>query len=225
MTALELVNVSKIYKMQDSEVFALNDVSLRVEQGEFVSIVGTSGSGKSTLLHLCGGIDTPTSGEVYVNDIALFSLKNDELISFRRDNIGLIYQFFNLVSVLNVEENITLPIELAGRKIDKEKLDEILQAMNLSDRREHFPNQLSGGQQQRTAIARAIFSEPSLILADEPTGNLDSVNSKEVMSALITLNKKYKKTLVIVTHDMEIAQMADRIITIRDGKIVSDVKR
>jgi len=214
--------VGKIYKSKDVETVALNGVSFSVEEGESVSIIGKSGSGKSTLLHIAGGIDIPSSGDVYVNDVEINSMSQDVLTKFRRENIGLIYQFYNLVSVLSVVENIVLPLELAGKKAEKAKVDEILELLELKDRRHFFPNQLSGGQQQRVAIARAIIGNPPLILADEPTGNLDTENTANVMEALKLLNKHYKKTLIIVTHDPEVARTTNRVIMLSDGKIVKD---
>ncbi len=222
MRSLEFCNVGKIYKSKDVETVALNGVSFSVEEGESVSIIGKSGSGKSTLLHIAGGIDIPSSGDVYVNDVEINSMSQDVLTKFRRENIGLIYQFYNLVSVLSVVENIVLPLELAGKKAEKAKVDEILELLELKDRRHFFPNQLSGGQQQRVAIARAIIGNPPLILADEPTGNLDTENTANVMEALKLLNKHYKKTLIIVTHDPEVARTTNRVIMLSDGKIVKD---
>ena len=201
---------------------ALDNVSFSVEKGEFVSIVGASGSGKSTLLHLIGGVDRPTSGKVFINDEDIYKLNNDDLAIFRRRQIGLIYQFYNLIPILNVIENISLPLELDGRKPDKKDLNEMLELLGLENRKSHLPSQLSGGEQQRVSIGRALITRPSLILADEPTGNLDSKASEEIVSLLKKTNKKYNQTIIMITHNLEIAKMTDRIITIEDGRIVDD---
>ena len=208
--------------MEASKVVALDNVSFTVEKGEFVSIVGASGSGKSTLLHLIGGVDRPTSGKVFINDEDIYKLNNDDLAIFRRRQIGLIYQFYNLIPILNVIENISLPLELDGRKPDKNDLNEMLELLGLENRKSHLPSQLSGGQQQRVSIGRALITRPSLILADEPTGNLDSKASEEIVSLLKKTNKKYNQTIIMITHNLEIAKMSDRIITIEDGRIVDD---
>ena len=200
---------------------ALDNVSFSVEKGEFIAIVGASGSGKSTLLHLMGGVDKPTSGKVFINDKDIYQLSKDDLAIFRRREIGIIYQFYNLIPILNVKENILLPCNLDGKKVEEKHLQEIIELLGLSNREEHLPNQLSGGQQQRVAIGRAIINNPSIILADEPTGNLDSKSSKEIIELLKKSNKKYNQTILLITHDMSIAEQADRIIKIQDGKIVN----
>ena len=205
-------------------VNAVNDISFTVEKGEFVAIVGASGSGKSTLLHLLGGVDRPTSGKVYIDGKDIYSLNNDNLAIFRRRQIGIIYQFYNLIPILNVKENITLPCDLDGQKIEKERLDELVKTLGLENRVNHLPNQLSGGQQQRVSIGRAMINNPAIMLADEPTGNLDSKASEEIVSLLKLSNKKYNQTVIIITHDMEIAKQAERVITIEDGKIIKDEK-
>ena len=220
MEILRVENLTKKYGKGESEVVAVNDVSFTVDKGEFVAIVGSSGSGKSTLLHLIGGVDRPTSGKVYVEGKDIYSLNDDELAIFRRRNIGLIYQFYNLIPILNVEENITLPCDLDGKKVDENKLNELLKILGLENRRKHLPNELSGGQQQRVSIGRSLINNPSLVLADEPTGNLDSKTSDEIIKLLKESNKKYNQTIIIITHNLEIAKMADRIIKIEDGKIV-----
>lgn len=220
MKAVQVENVVKRYGMKENIVSALNGVSFEVESGEFVAIVGKSGSGKSTLLHVIGGIDSFDEGTVKINGQEISEMRKGELAQFRRREIGLIYQFYNLVSVLNVEENILLPAQLDNKTIDKKRLEELMEILHISERRTHFPNQLSGGQQQRVAIARALYNDPALILADEPTGNLDSCNGEEVIRALEILNKKYNKTIILVTHDMQIAKRADRIITLCDGQVV-----
>ena len=220
MEILKVENLVKKYGKGENEVIAVNDVSLSVEKGEFVAIVGSSGSGKSTLLHLIGGVDRPTSGKVYIEGKDIYSLNSDELAIYRRRNIGIIYQFYNLLPILNVEENITLPCELDGKKADKKKLDELLKILGLEDRRLYLPNELSGGQQQRVAIGRSLINNPAIILADEPTGNLDSKSSEEIVNLLKESNKKYKQTIIMVTHNLDIAKEADRIIQIEDGKIV-----
>ena len=220
MEILRVENLTKKYGKGESEVIAVNDVSFTVDKGEFVAIVGSSGSGKSTLLHLIGGVDRPTSGKVYVEGKDIYSLNDDELAIFRRRNIGLIYQFYNLIPILNVEENITLPCDLDGKKVDVNKLNELLKILGLENRRKHLPNELSGGQQQRVSIGRSLINNPSLVLADEPTGNLDSKTSDEIIKLLKESNKKYNQTIIIITHNLEIAKMADRIIKIEDGKIV-----
>lgn len=220
MKILKVENLVKKYGKGENEVIAVNDVSLSVEKGEFVAIVGSSGSGKSTLLHLIGGVDRPTSGKVYIEGKDIYSLNSDELAIYRRRNIGIIYQFYNLLPILNVEENITLPCELDGKNADKKKLDELLKILRLEDRRLHLPNELSGGQQQRVAIGRSLINNPAIILADEPTGNLDSKASEEIVNLLKESNKKYKQTIIMVTHNLDIAKEADRIIQIEDGKIV-----
>ena len=220
MEILRIENLTKKYGKGESEVIAVNDVSFTVDKGEFVAIVGSSGSGKSTLLHLIGGVDRPTSGKVYVEGKDIYSLNDDELAIFRRRNIGLIYQFYNLIPILNVEENITLPCDLDGKKVDVNKLNELLKILGLENRRKHLPNELSGGQQQRVSIGRSLINNPSLVLADEPTGNLDSKTSDEIIKLLKESNKKYNQTIIIITHNLEIAKMADRIIKIEDGKIV-----
>lgn len=222
MEILKVQNLSKVYGNGEASVKALDDVSFSVEKGEFVAIVGASGSGKSTLLHIVGGVDTPTSGKVFVDGTDIYGLDETNLAIFRRRQVGLIYQFYNLIPVLDVEENITLPLLLDGRKPDKAQLDELLSLLGLTDRRHHLPNQLSGGQQQRVSIGRALVSSPALMLADEPTGNLDSRNSADIMALLRMSNKKYGQTLILITHDMDTALQADRIIGIEDGRIVRD---
>ncbi len=222
MKILKVENLKRVYGTGASKVVALDNVSFTVEKGEFVSIVGASGSGKSTLLHLIGGVDRPTSGKVFINDEDIYKLNNDDLAIFRRRQIGLIYQFYNLIPILNVIENISLPLELDGRKPDKNDLNEMLELLGLENRKSHLPSQLSGGEQQRVSIGRALITRPSLILADEPTGNLDSKASEEIVSLLKKTNKKYNQTIIMITHNLEIAKMTDRIITIEDGRIVDD---
>ena len=222
MEILKVENLTRVYGTGASKVVALDNVSFTVEKGEFVSIVGASGSGKSTLLHLIGGVDRPTSGKVFINDEDIYKLNNDDLAIFRRRQIGLIYQFYNLIPILNVIENISLPLELDGRKPDKNDLNEMLELLGLENRKSHLPSQLSGGEQQRVSIGRALITRPSLILADEPTGNLDSKASEEIVSLLKKTNKKYNQTIIMITHNLEIAKMTDRIITIEDGRIVDD---
>ncbi len=219
MEILKVENLCKTYGKGDNVVKALDNVSLSVEKGEFVAIVGASGSGKSTLLHMLGGVDRPTQGRVIVNDTDIFSLNDDKLAIFRRRQVGIIYQFYNLIPILSVEENISLPMELDGRKVDKKEMDDILELLGLKERRTHLPNELSGGQQQRTSIGRAMITRPSIILADEPTGNLDTKASNEVMELLRKSNRDYKQTIIMITHNMELAKAADRIIRIEDGKI------
>ncbi|MCC0630075.1 MULTISPECIES: ABC transporter ATP-binding protein [unclassified Clostridioides] len=222
MEILRVENLTKSYGKNETKVDAIKNVSLSIEKGEFISITGPSGSGKSTLLHLLGGVDRPTSGKVYINDVDIYNLKTKDLAIFRRRNIGLIYQFYNLIPVLNVKENILLPAELDNRDIDKEYLNDLMKTLGLNDREKHLPNQLSGGQQQRTSIGRALINRPSIVLADEPTGNLDSKNSKEILELLKLSVKKYNQTLIMITHDKNIALQADRIIGIEDGIIKSD---
>ena len=222
MEILKVENLKRVYGTGASKVVALDNVSFTVEKGEFVSIVGASGSGKSTLLHLIGGVDRPTSGKVFINDEDIYKLNNDDLAIFRRRQIGLIYQFYNLIPILNVIENISLPLELDGRKPDKTDLNEMIELLGLENRQSHLPSQLSGGEQQRVSIGRALITRPSLILADEPTGNLDSKASEEIVSLLKKTNKKYNQTIIMITHNLEIAKMTDRIITIEDGRIVDD---
>ncbi len=222
MEILKIEHLSKIYGSGGTAIKALNDVSFSVEKGEFVAIIGPSGSGKSTLLHMIGGVDRPTSGKVLVDNTDIYNLNETQLAIFRRRQIGLIYQFYNLIPVLNVEENITLPLLLDGHKVDKKQLDEIIKILNLEKRLNHLPNQLSGGQQQRVSIGRAIVSNPAIMLADEPTGNLDSKNSSEIIELLKMFNKTFKQTLIIITHDERIALQADRIIAIEDGKVKKD---
>lgn len=222
MEILKVENLKRVYGTGASKVVALDNVSFTVEKGEFVSIVGASGSGKSTLLHLIGGVDRPTSGKVFINDEDIYKLNNDDLAIFRRRQIGLIYQFYNLIPILNVIENISLPLELDGRKPDKNDLNEMIELLGLENRQSHLPSQLSGGEQQRVSIGRALITRPSLILADEPTGNLDSKASEDIVSLLKKTNKKYNQTIIMITHNLEIAKMADRIITIEDGRIVDD---
>ena len=224
MEILKVENLTKIYGKGTTKVTALDNVSFSVEKGEFVAIVGASGSGKSTLLHLLGGVDRPTSGKVFIDGNDIYKMNDDNLAIFRRRQIGLIYQFYNLIPILNVEENITLPSVLDNKKVDNKKLNELLETLGLENRRKHLPNELSGGQQQRTSIGRALITDPSLVLADEPTGNLDSKASDEIVSLLKTSNKKYNQTIIMITHDLEIAKNADRIITIEDGKIIKDVR-
>lgn len=222
MEILKIENLSKTYGKNEAKVDALKNINLSINKGEFVAIVGPSGSGKSTLLHLIGGVDKPSEGKVYINDVDIYSLKEKDLSIFRRRNVGLIYQFYNLIPVLSVKENVLLPAELDNRKIDKEYLDDLLKTLGLKERENHLPNELSGGQQQRTSIGRALVNRPAIVLADEPTGNLDSKNSKEVIELLKLSVKKYKQTLVMITHDPNIALQADRVITIEDGIIKSD---
>ena len=222
MEILRIENLCKTYGKNEAKVDALKNINLSINKGEFVAIVGPSGSGKSTLLHLIGGVDKPSEGNVYINDVDIYNLKEKDLSIFRRRNVGLIYQFYNLIPVLSVKENILLPAELDNRKIDKEYLDDLLNTLGLKERENHLPNELSGGQQQRTSIGRALVNRPAIVLADEPTGNLDSKNSKEVIELLKLSVKKYKQTLVMITHDSNIALQADRVITIEDGTIKSD---
>ena len=222
MEILSVENLCKTYGKGETKVTALDHVSFKVNKGEFVAIVGASGSGKSTLLHLIGGVDRPTSGKVFIDGNDIYKLNDDKLAIFRRRQVGFIYQFYNLLPILNVAENITLPLSLDNRKVDKEDLNEMLNLLGLQNRKNHLPNELSGGQQQRTSIGRALITNPALILADEPTGNLDSKASEEVIALLMKSNKEYNQTILMITHNMEIAKCADRIIKIADGKIVED---
>lgn len=222
MNILEVKNLSKIYGKGDTLVKAVDDVSFTVEQGEFVAIIGPSGSGKSTLLHIIGGVDTPTTGNVIIDGTDITKLKESPLSIFRRRQIGLVYQFYNLIPILTVEENLTLPLLLDGRKPNKKQIDYLVSNLGLGDRLKHLPNQLSGGQQQRVSIGRALANNPALLLADEPTGNLDSENSKEIVALLRKFNREHNQTVIMITHDERIAQSADRIIAIEDGKIVKD---
>ena len=220
MEILKVEHLVKQYGKDDNAVIAVNDISFSVEQGEFVAIVGSSGSGKSTLLHLLGGVDRPTSGKVYIQGEDIYSLNSDKIAIFRRRQVGLIYQFYNLIPILNVKENITLPCELDGRTPDKSELDELINTLGLKDRVTHLPNQLSGGQQQRVSIGRALINHPAILLADEPTGNLDSRSSDEIVELLKLSNQKYNQTIVMITHNLEIAKIADRILRIEDGRLV-----
>ena len=222
MEILRVEPLSKIYGKGENEVRALDDVSFSVEKGQFVAIIGPSGSGKSTLLHILGGVDRPTSGKVFLEGQDVFAQNEDQLAIFRRRQVGLIYQFYNLIPVLNVTENITLPVLMDGRKVNQERLADLLTTLALKGRENHLPNQLSGGQQQRVSIGRALMNSPAVVLADEPTGNLDSKNSQEIVELLKLSNKQYGQTLIVITHDENIALQADRIITIEDGKITHD---
>ena len=223
MEILKVENLCKQYGKGENKVTALDNVSFTVNKGEFVAIVGASGSGKSTLLHLIGGVDRPTSGKVFIDGKDIYKFNDDELAIFRRRQVGLIYQFYNLIPILNVKENITLPLKLHNKNIDKQRLDELIKVLGLEERRTHLPNELSGGQQQRTSIGRAMITNPAIILADEPTGNLDSKASDEIVTLLKKSNKDYKQTIIMITHNLEIAKVADRIIKIEDGKIVEEV--
>lgn len=222
MEILSVKNVTKIYGKDSTKVVALDNVSFSVEKGEFVAIVGASGSGKSTLLHILGGVDRPTRGKVFIDGKDIFELNDNQLAIFRRRQVGLIYQFYNLIPILNVEENITLPLELDGRETNKKQLNDLLKTLGLENRKTHLPNELSGGQQQRTSIGRALITNPAIILADEPTGNLDSKSSDEIVSLLKKYNKELKQTIIMITHNLEIAACADRIIKIEDGHIVKE---
>lgn len=224
-TILKCENLTKIYGNEDNKTIALDDVSFSVKKGQFVSIIGASGSGKSTLLHLLGGVDKPTSGKVIINNIYIHQLIEDQLAEFRRKEIGIIYQFYNLLPIMNVKENIILPCQLDKRKVDEKELNDLIHVLGLENRIAHLPNQLSGGQQQRVAIGRALINHPALILADEPTGNLDSKSSREIIELLKLSNKKYNQTILLVTHDEKIAQEADRTIIIKDGKILQDINK
>ena len=224
MEILRVENLTKTYGKGESEVKAVDNVSFSVEKGEFVAIVGSSGSGKSTLLHLLGGVDRPTSGKVFVDGKDIYTLNDDNLAIFRRRQVGIIYQFYNLIPILNVEENITLPCDLDGNKVDEKRLNDLLISLGLEKRKKYLPNQLSGGQQQRVSIGRALINNPAIILADEPTGNLDSKSSEEIVELLKMTNKKYKQTIIMITHNLEIANEADRILTIEDGKIIKEAK-
>lgn len=220
MEILKVEHLVKQYGKGDNAVLAVNDISFSVEQGEFVAIVGSSGSGKSTLLHLLGGVDRPTSGKVYIQGEDIYSLNSDKIAIFRRRQVGLIYQFYNLIPILNVKENITLPCELDGRTPDKKELCDLINTLGLKDRVSHLPNQLSGGQQQRVSIGMALINHPAILLADEPTGNLDSRSSDEIVELLKLSNQKYNQTIVMITHNLEIAKIADRILRIEDGRLV-----
>ena len=222
MEILKVENLTKIYGKNSAKVVALDNVSFSVEKGEFVSIVGASGSGKSTLLHLIGGVDYPTKGKVIVDNIDVYQLNEEELAKYRRQKVGLIYQFYNLLPILNIEENITLPVLLDKKTVDKNYLNELINILNLKERINHLPNELSGGEQQRVAIARTLINRPSLVLADEPTGNLDSKASIEIIKLLKQANETYNQTIIMVTHDINLAKYANRLIKIADGKIVSD---
>lgn len=225
MKILEVTNLCKTYGKGDTMVKALDNVSFSVEKGEFLAIIGPSGSGKSTLLHILGGVDVPTSGSVVINQTDISNLDETAIAIFRRRQIGLIYQFYNLIPILTVQENLTLPLLLDGRKPDKKQIDTLVKRLGLENRLDHLPNQLSGGQQQRVSIGRALVNNPALMLADEPTGNLDSENSKEIISLLRQFNKEFNQTVIIITHDEKIANSADRVITIEDGKITGDEVR
>ena len=222
MEIIQVEHLSKIYGKGENEVVALRDVSFSVNEGEFVAIIGPSGSGKSTLLHILGGVDRPTAGKVYMNGKDVYQQKEDQLAIFRRRQVGLIYQFYNLIPILNVVENMTLPVLMDGREINQEYLTELITTLGLEGKEKSLPNQLSGGQQQRTSIGRALMTSPLVVLADEPTGNLDSKNSQEIMDLLKASNKKYNQTLIVITHDEKIALQADRIIAIEDGEITRD---
>lgn len=222
MEVLKVENVSKIYGSGDNQIVALDQVSFSVSQGEFVAIIGPSGSGKSTLLHILGGVDYPTSGKVYMNGQDIYQQKEEQLAIFRRREVGLIYQFYNLIPILNVVENMTLPVQMDGKKPDPDYLQELLQILGLTGRENSLPNQLSGGQQQRVSIGRALMNSPAVVLADEPTGNLDAKNSREIIELLKMSNKKLRQTLLVITHDEKIALEADRILSIQDGKIMKD---
>ena len=226
MEILRIENLCRTYGKGENELKALDQISFSVQKGEFIAIIGPSGSGKSTLLHILGGVDTPTSGKVYVDGKDVYAQNPEQLAIFRRRQVGLIYQFYNLIPVLNVVENITLPVLMDGRKINEERLSDLLTTLNLNERKNHLPNQLSGGQQQRVSIGRALMNAPAVVLADEPTGNLDSKNSQHIIELLKLSNKKYNQTLIVITHDENIAAQADRIMSIEDGKIAKDeVKR
>lgn len=222
MEILKVEHVSKVYGEGPTAVKALDDISFSVNKGEFVAIIGPSGSGKSTLLHILGGVDYPSSGNVYIDQTNIYDLNETQLAVFRRRQIGLIYQFYNLMPVLNVRENITLPLLLDHRKVDEGQLEELLKTLGLTERIHHLPNELSGGQQQRVSIGRALINYPALVLADEPTGNLDGKNSQEILELLKLSNKKYNQTLIVITHDEKIALQADRIISIEDGRLIKD---
>ncbi len=224
MEILRVENLTKVYGSGNNKVVALDNVSFSVEKGEFVSIVGASGSGKSTLLHLLGGVDRPTSGKVLINDTDIFKMNDDELAIFRRRQVGLIYQFYNLIPILNVRENITLPLELDNKKVSDEEVDNLIKMLGLDKRSKHLPNELSGGEQQRTSIGRALISRPAIVLADEPTGNLDTKASEEIVSLLKKSNKEMKQTIIMITHNLELAKVADKIIEIADGRIVGEEK-
>ena len=221
MKILRVDRLKQVYGKSDAKVIALNEVSFDVEEGEFVAIIGPSGSGKSTLLHLIAGLEKPSFGNVYFYDKNIFEMNKRELAILRREEIGVIYQFYNLIPTLTVKENIKLPVELDGKKVDRKKLQEIIEFLNLNDRLRHLPNELSGGQQQKVAIGRALMINPKIILADEPTGNLDSKSSDEIVELFKRVNKEYKQTIIMITHNLEIAKQADRIIKIEDGKIVN----
>lgn len=222
MEILKVENLVKTYGEGDNIVNAVDNISLSVNKGEFVAIVGASGSGKSTLLHLLGGVDRPTSGKIYIDGNEINNMNNDKLAIFRRRQIGIVYQFYNLIPILTVEENISLPCDLDGNRPDKERMDLILKSFGLFERKNHLPNELSGGQQQRTSIARALINNPTILLADEPTGNLDSKSTEEIMSILKMSNRDFNQTIIMITHNLEIAKEADRIITIQDGKILRE---
>ncbi len=222
MEILKVENLCKTYGEGDNKVVALDNVSFSVKKGEFVAIIGPSGSGKSTLLHIIGGVDKPTSGKVYMDNSDVYAQNDEQLAIFRRRQVGLVYQFYNLIPVLNVTENITLPVLMDGRRVNEGYLRELVSVLQLTGREKHLPNQLSGGQQQRVSIGRALINTPAVVLADEPTGNLDTKNSQEIVELLRTSNKKYNQTLIIITHDENIALQADRIIAIEDGKIIRD---
>lgn len=225
MAIVECRNLKKEYNMNGNKIYALNNIDFFVEKGEFVSIVGSSGSGKSTLLHMIGGVDNPTSGSIIVNNKEIGKMTEKELALYRRRNVGIIYQFFNLIPTLNVEKNIKLPLLLDNGKIDKKYYSDIIDILGLKDRETYFPHQLSGGQQQRVAIGRALMYKPSILLADEPTGNLDKKNTKEIVQLLKTSNKQFNQTIILITHDLKIAEETNRIVTIEDGKIIRDERR
>ena len=224
MEILKVEHLSKIYGKGETIVKAVDDISFSVEKGDFVAIVGASGSGKSTLLHLLGGVDRPSTGKVFIDGVDIYEMDNDALAIFRRRQVGIIYQFYNLIPILDIEENITLPAKLDNRSVNGDYLDDLIKTLGLSKRKKHLPNELSGGEQQRVSIGRAIINNPALVLADEPTGNLDSKASDEIVSLLKKSNEKYNQTIIVITHDLEIAASCNRIITIEDGKIVSDVR-
>ena len=224
MEILKVEHLSKIYGKEKTAIKAVDDVSFSVEKGDFVAIVGASGSGKSTLLHLLGGVDRPSAGKVFIDGVDIYEMDNDALAIFRRRQVGIIYQFYNLIPILDIEENITLPARLDNRSVNKDYLDDLIKTLGLSKRKKHLPNELSGGEQQRASIGRALINNPALVLADEPTGNLDSKASEEIMALLKKSNELYNQTIIVITHDLEIAASCNRIITIEDGKIVSDVR-